>query len=213
MADLLYVETSFVVASATGRDTLTTILLDALGLDAAEPLHFRLPIVVPGICFQESLRWIEDAYEGKERFNRSVRDRVAQLKRDISGAADSLVSYLEQAVVENDDHMTFTLDRLFWAIEKLSKYAVILPVTPALLEASRSERLIEGLTDNLIAHTILDHARSSPIADKGFLTENSSDFNQPEMRAALKAAGVKYFARAEAALEWAGFFRQKSTED
>jgi hypothetical protein len=206
---LLYVETNFIAASATGRDTLTTILLTALNLDASHPGHFRFPIVVPGICFQEALAWLTKETRERRGFGDSIQKQVEQLRRDISGATAPLISLLEQAVVENDDHIAFTSDRLFWAIEKLSKCAEILPITASLLEVSRNEILIPGFTDNLIAHTILDHARSSPIADKGFLTENHKDFRRQEMRAALKAAGIKYFAKTEDALGWAAFFQKK----
>jgi hypothetical protein len=201
---ILYVETNFLAASATGRDTLTTILLHS-GIPG-------LDLVVPGICFQEALRWIGDERKRRESFGRSLKDQVTQLKRDISGATHSLVSLLEQAVVENDEHMSFTSDRLFWAVEKLSNRAEILPVTAALLETSRDQVLIDGLTDNLIAHTILAHARSSPVTDKALLTENSKDFSRPEVRDALFAAGVKYFSKTEPATEWADSCRSGPTE-
>ena len=60
----------------------------------------------------------------------------------------------------------------------------------------------EDSTDNLILHTILDHARSSSGDRKGFFSENQNDFNAPGVQDALRAAGVTYFRRADAVLGW-----------
>jgi hypothetical protein len=192
---ILYVETNFLISIATGRDPQAIAILD----DSASPLHF----VVPGICFFECLTWMQGEVKRREALGRQWADLTGQLKRDLTSThAQTLQSHLEQAILENDGLLKHIGDRLFDAIEKLARRADILPIHPKILENGRKETLIADLTDNLIVHTILDHARSTPNSPKALLTENSTDFDQQDVKDALRAAGLIYFRRCDQALAW-----------
>jgi hypothetical protein len=192
---ILYVETNFIISIATGRDPQASAILD----DSASPLHF----VVPGICFFECLSWMQGETKRREGLGRQWGDLNGQLKRDLTSAhAQTLQSHLQQAILENEGLLKHVGRRLFDAIEKLSRRAEILPLHPKILENSRKETLIGELTDNLIVHSILDHARSTPNSPRALLTENSTDFDQPVVKKAMRAAGVIYFRRSDQALAW-----------
>lgn len=211
----LYVETNLLIAVATGRAPLAHILLD---MDA-RPVR----IAIPGICFFEALQWMEGETKRRAELKRKFKEQIQEVKRDVSGTpeldsklaeqirvverdalgvADELIFHLKKAAIHNDSFLQLINDRLFWAIEKLSARAEILAVTPADLEASRNENLIPDLTDNLILHSVLAHARSSPEVDKAIFTENKSDFRRPEARKAMDAANLTYIATPKDMMRW-----------
>ena len=65
--------------------------------------------------------------------------------------------------------------------------------------------LISDPTDNLILHSILDQASRFPDATKALLTDNTRDFDTPEVLAALAAAGIAKRCRTVAQLlGWIG---------
>jgi len=58
---------------------------------------------------------------------------------------------------------------------------------------------------NLILHAILDHANHFPASKKALLTDNTKDFNTPEVLAALAAIGINRPIRTvENVLGWLG---------
>jgi hypothetical protein len=194
--DTLYVETNFLVGVATGRDVAAS-LLD----DPAPPVR----LVIPGICFLEALAWMEGDARRRRESGRQWRDQIKQLDRDLTSPfARNLRTHLAQAINENDWLSTDVSNRLYRAISALSTRALILNITAEVLGASRGDVLIGESTDNLILHAILDHARSTPAARKGFFSENKNDFDGQPAQDALRAAGVEYFRRAEAAIGWVG---------
>jgi hypothetical protein len=191
---LLYVETNLLIAAATARDAQASPLING---DIPQ-----LQILIPGICFLEAMKWMEDELKRRKEFRRSLKIQIGQLQRDVSGSTRALEYHLEQAIVEDEQVERLTSNRLILAIQGLSSHAVILPVTAAILENSRKEILIGELTDNLIASTILDHARSASVAAKALLTENSTDFDQPVVKKVMRAAGVIYFRDSDRVAAW-----------
>lgn len=55
--------------------------------------------------------------------------------------------------------------------------------------------LIPDPTDNLILHSILDHAGRFPQAAKALLTENTRDFDTEDVQAALVKVGINRSVR------------------
>jgi hypothetical protein len=65
--------------------------------------------------------------------------------------------------------------------------------------------LIPDPTDNLILHSIIDHANHFPAVRKALLTDNTKDFNTPDVVAALAAPGIsRPFRTVENVLGWLG---------
>jgi hypothetical protein len=65
--------------------------------------------------------------------------------------------------------------------------------------------LIPDPTDNLILHSVIDHANRSPAAKKALLTDNTRDFDTPDVQAALAAVGIsRPFRSVTSVLGWLG---------
>ena len=81
-----------------------------------------------------------------------------------------------------------------------------IPETPAIIHKPRlTAMLISDPTDNLILHSILDHARRFPEAAKALLTDNTRDFATPNVQTALAAVGInKPFRTVTNVLGWLG---------
>ncbi len=73
-----------------------------------------------------------------------------------------------------------------------------------MIQEALSTDFIGDPTDNLIYCCILRHARLNPqsAVKKAFVSGNSKDFDQPELVAPLKKAGVSYFRSTANALGW-----------
>ena len=193
---ILYVETNLLVAIATGRDDR------ALPLIQSPPPRFR--IAIPGICFLEALDWMEDEVKRHNVFINDINRNLSELRRDLTSThADRLFAHLTAAKIEKDAILRDIDDRLSGAEVELSLRGEILNLTGGTVVASRQTVLIRQLTDNLILHTILDHARADHEPIKAFLTENHRDFGATEAQAALKSAGIALFSTSEQFLEWA----------
>ncbi len=65
-----------------------------------------------------------------------------------------------------------------------------IPETPAIIHRAVTAMLIPDPTDNLILHSILDHAGHFPAATKALLTDNTRDFDTEDVQAALAAVGI-----------------------
>lgn len=198
MAPLLYLETNFALGFAKGQDRAARALLDR-GADA-------IRLVLPTVCFLEAL----GAFEAEQRFRRkamnAVEQDVKQIRRNLASPhPHRLVNLLELSQVEAQDLLNETGDRLRQVLSLLAARAEFLELTPMIVAAALADRLIPDGTDNLILHAILDHARGNPGVAKAFLTANTRDFDRPEVREALRQAGVdKCFARTEDGLGWSG---------
>ncbi len=149
---------------ATGRDAQAVTLLKNTALSA--------DIVIPSICCMESLSALEDELKRRNRFASELDLQISQLKRDqTSPYAKSLLSHLEQSLIENKALLNDIQDRLFDALDHLSTRAMIV-LTADMLQASIKIPLIEkDLTDNLILHCILANARLKPNEIKVFFKQ------------------------------------------
>lgn len=193
---ILYVETNFPVSIATGRDRGAADLLDR-----PPP---GLLFVLPAICYHEAFDWMEGEIRRHDRFRDDLRGQIIQFDRDLTSPhAQQLRTHLTDAIVERGYLLEDVDRRLFAAIRRLASVGEIPGLTEKVLGLAGQERLIEQLTDNLILHTILEHARSIAAPTKAFLTENHRDFGTPEVREALRSVGIEYFRSVENYLGWA----------
>jgi hypothetical protein len=133
-----------------------------------------------------------------------VLEQVVQLKRDITATyAKDLRSHLEQACLLNEELAREVDTRLFGAFDRITQVADLITLSRNSLTSSRHDVLIEDLTDNLILHCILEHARGNPNEVKILLSGNRKDFGTEAVRHALQEAGItKYVAEAEQFLGW-----------
>jgi hypothetical protein len=192
---ILYIETNFLMAVATGRDPDAQNLLEV-----APPLVLALPT----IASMEAFSALEDDIKGRNRFGEQLNLQIGQLRRDnTSPNALDLLTSLEQARIQNAKLVNDVQGRLFDLVRELSSRATLLETSGQTLRDAVDNELIEREpTDNLILHTILHHARQHATEAKALLTENANSFGKPEAQSALDAFGIKSFNRSGAFLGW-----------
>ncbi len=198
----IYIETNFLMSYAMGRDLAT----DRFFSDP--PMIARL--VLPSCCIMEALSALEGEARRREKLASALEAEVVQIRTNIvSGEARSLAPRLDDAVTDyrklNDD---FGI-RMLRVIDLLARGATLIEPTASIVQSAFSRVVVDDPTDNLILACILAHAAEFPAEASAFLSENSRCFyKNPNARAALDGAGIKYFAEASKCLEW----RERSPE-
>jgi hypothetical protein len=193
---ILYVETNLLVGVATGRDR------DLQSLLAFVDSGLRL--VIPSVCFFESLTWMEGEYRRRTEFERLLRDQIGQLKRDtVSIHARSLRTTLARSQKANRALLNGIDSRLFSAMADVSQVAEWIAPDPTILERSRNTAVIGELTDDLILQCILRHAARFPGETRLFLSANTRDFGGVAARRVLREAGIEpIFTQISDVLGW-----------
>ncbi len=182
---ILYVETNFLMSIAKGQDLEAKNLLYSL--------NPSIRIVIPDICYVEALnRWEKEKYYVKE-FEKEVDKQINNSKRDLTSSNSQIfLAHLEQG--------------LFDAIDMLIQKAEIIQLDTTLIRAISEAVIIQPETllikqdimDNLILRYIISHANAYPKIDRVFLSSNKNDFGKPEVREALRNAGIsKYFSQTQ----------------
>jgi hypothetical protein len=207
---ILYVETNFLMAIAKGQDLEANNLLSSL--------NPSIRIAIPDICYIEVLtRWEKEKYY-VQQFEKEVDKQINNSKRDLTSSnAQIFLAHLEQARILNRLLLNDIQSRLFDAIDMLIQKAEIIKLDTSLIR-NISEAVIiqpetllikQDIMDNLILKYIINHANAYPQEDKVFLSNNKNDFGKPEVRQALRNAGIdKYFSQTQ---DFIGWFQSQSS--
>ncbi|MEG4290896.1 PIN domain-containing protein [Microcoleus sp. C2C3] len=183
---------------ATGREVEAIMLL--------RDLSSSVQLVIPSICYMESLSALEDELKRQNYFKEQLSRQISETKRDVtSEQVASLSFHLEESLIYYRNRIGEIKFRLREAIYMLSQKAEMIVLNTEIIEASLNTTIIgKDPTDNLILHCILSHARLRPTEIKVFLSGNVKEFRKlPEVQEALLEAGItKYFSRTEDFLGW-----------
>jgi hypothetical protein len=183
---------------ATGREAEAIMLL--------RDLSSSVQLVIPSICYMESLSALEDELKRQNYFKEQLSRQISETKRDVtSEQVASLSFHLEESLIYYRHRIDEIKFRLREAIYMLSRNAEMIVLNTEIIEASLNTTIIgKDPTDNLILHCILSHARLRPTETKVFLSGNVKEFRKlPEVQDALLEAGItKYFSRTEDFLGW-----------
>jgi hypothetical protein len=192
----LYFETNMLMSVATGRNP------EAGDLLVNPPREVRL--AVPQICLMEALSVLDNEKRRGRRFTTMLEGQIVQLKRDRTSIhARTLQFHLEQARIENEQLISQIDTRLFDAFDRVAQVSDLIELSRTSLIDSRRDVLIPDLTDNLIQHCVLEHARANPADTKVLMSVNRKDFETKPVQAALHEAGVvKYVVDANQFLGW-----------
>lgn len=183
MDAIIYVETNVLMSVAMGRE--------ARGDDLLAAVSASVRVAIPSGCYMESFSAFEDEQTRRNRFRAELERQIAQLGRDTTSAnARDLLRRLEESRIANDELLNDVQTRLFRFVDQAAGILEPIPQTPAVIQRAVTEMLIPDPTDNLILHSILDHAGQFPGAAKTFLSENTRDFDTEDIRTALAAAGI-----------------------
>ena len=195
---ILYIETNFLMSIATGREAEAIMLL--------RDLSSSVQLVIPSICYMESLSALEDELKRQNYFKEQLSRQISETKRDVtSEQVASLSFHLEESLIYYRNRIGEMKFRLREAIYMLSQKAEMIVLNTEIIEASLNTTIIgKDPTDNLILHCILSHARLRPTETKVFLSGNVKEFGKLlEVQDALREAGIsKYFSRTEDFLGW-----------
>lgn len=184
METIVYVETNFLMSVALGRE--------ARGDDLLNAVSESVRIVMPSGCVMESFSAFEGERKNRNNFQGELDRQIAQLRRDTTSAnAATLVARLEDSRIANDELLNDVQTRLSQLVQRASTLLESIPETPAVIQRAMTSIPIDDPTDNLILHTILDHAGRFPTAMKALLTDNSRDFGTVSVRAVLAAADIR----------------------
>jgi hypothetical protein len=183
---------------ATGREAEAIMLL--------QDLSSSVQLVIPSICYMESLSALEDELKRQNYFKEQLSRQISETKRDVtSEQVASLSFHLEESLIYYRNRIGEIKFRLREAIYMLSQKAEMIVLNTEIIEASLNTTIIgKDPTDNLILHCILSHARLRPTETKVFLSGNVKEFRKlPEVQDALREVGItKYFSRTEDFIGW-----------
>lgn len=210
---ILYVETNFLMAVASGRE----VNADVLFAIPSETLH----IALPEVCIMEAFSAFEDELKRRNRFGQELDTQKSNISRDSSSkSAKSLLRLLELARIDNDELLNDIRARLQIIVERLTtqtpefrgaELLALSDLTPFSTEAiigKGSSFIPDQPTDSLILTIILNHARNHPDETKILLTENKKDFESALVSETLQDAGIRYFSQSGSFLGW---FNAQST--
>ncbi len=198
MEVIVYIETNFLMSVAMGREARGDGLLAAVSPS--------LRVAIPSGCYMESFPAFEDEQKRRNWFRAELDKQIVQLRRDTTSAnASTLLRRLEESRTANDQLLNDVQARLFQLVDRAADVLEQIPPTLTVLRAAVSNMLISDPTDNLILHSIIDHAGRFPGAKKVLLTENTKDLDTPDAQAALAAVGInRPFRTVTNVLGWIG---------
>lgn len=163
-------------------------------------------IFIPNICYVEAVSVFKIEKQAIKSFKMEIENKIKEAKRDQSSAnAISLINNLEQAKNDNDSLLNDIQYRLSSAIDGENSHAesIFLPDdklqnTCRIMLTQPDTLLVKNdIMDNLILKCILNHAASHSQEKKAFISDNKEDFGKPEVKEALRNAGIKYFTKAQ----------------
>jgi hypothetical protein len=199
---IIYVETNFLMSVAMGREARADDLLAAVSA--------AVRVAIPSGCYMESFSAFEDEKKRRNWFRAELDKQIVQLRRDTTSAnAGTLLRRLEESRIANDQLLNDVQARLFQLVDGAADVLDRIPTTPAVLRAAVGQMLIPDPTDNLILHSITDHANHFPAPRKALLTDNTKDFDSQEVQEALAAVGIgRPFRSVTNLLGWLGSLPQ-----
>jgi hypothetical protein len=195
---IVYAETNLLMSVAMGRE--------ARGGDLLAIVSPSIRVAIPSGCFMEAFSAFEDEQKRRNWFTGELAKQIGQLRRDMTSThAQVLLAHLEPARIANGSLLDDVRDRLYRFVSDAASAVELILATKDLLQRSATSIIIPDPTDNLIIHSIVDHAGRHPGVTKALLTDNTHDFATPLAKAALDAAGIsKTFRNVANVMGWLG---------
>jgi hypothetical protein len=161
-------------------------------------------LTVPSICYIE-VTTLEKEEQYSKTFLKDLDNRISEAGRDQTSAhAGLLRSLLEQSRISFSQRLNDIQTRFYDALNILCSKAEMITLNTNILQNGLDKTILEKeLIDRLILNYISYHASLFSAEDKVFLSCNNKDFGKPEVREALRNAGIiQYFSNTQAFLGW-----------
>ncbi len=163
-----------------------------------------ISLVVPSICYVESLATLEQEDKYNQDFIRQLDIQVNEAARDkTSQNAKLVVYYFKQAKINFLQRNNDTKKRFYIALNQLFSKAEEIPLTTGVIHGSLAINILEKhLIDKLIIECIIHHTRLYADEIKIFLSANSKEFGKREVTEIFRDAGIQYFNKTQNFLGW-----------
>lgn len=184
---------------------------DLKAVDLLQDIPSSIRIVIPDICYIESLTTYKIDKRKRLDFQEEMDKQIKELNRDkTSDYARLFMGNLGKARINNELLINDIQDRLFTTIDQLLNNSELINLNKSLIQNIAETTIFQteawlvknDIMDNIILQSILDHAQLYPQEDKAFISNNSKDFDKPEVRYALRNAGIRYFTITQHFLDW-----------
>ncbi len=196
MQVIIYVETNFLMSIAKGQDELAENFL--------QNTPTSVSLVIPNICYLESLATLDREDKYNQDFIRGLDIQVNEAGRDkTSQNAKLVVNYLKQAKISFLQRKNDTENRFYLALNQLFTKTEEIPLTTEIIHESLARNILEKhFMDKLIIECIVHHARLHLDEIKIFLSANSNEFGRREVIEVLQDSGIQYFNKTQNLLGW-----------
>jgi hypothetical protein len=162
-----------------------------------------LRLVVPSICFIESLTTLEQEEKYNLDFLRQLDIQINQAERDNSDNARLLLFYLEQSRTSFLQRNNEVKERFDVAFNQLLRTSEMITLSTDIFQYTLNRAIFEKhIIDRIILECIIFHAGLHPHEPKLFLSNNSKEFGKREVTAILQDAGIQYFNKTQNFLGW-----------
>ena len=168
-------------------------------------------LVVPAYSIMEPYETLGRHHRDRKRIRTDLTNELEQLRRSSSAAvysqasADVLALLMESANVETQ--------RIADLRQRVCAVATIIPLTTDILHGASDYQVQHDLSpqDAVVYASVIAHLQSDLPAEACFISRNSSDFDDPDIRAELASLKCKYLARFDTAVDYLKRPRRHST--
>lgn len=193
----VYVESNFVLEQALQQEQS-----EACGAILDLAASRRISLVVPAFSLAEPYQALELKEKARTRLSGELKVHLSELARskEYRGVRDdfgAVVSMLLRSAEREREGLQS-------AIAALLDAAVVVPLDAAVLRFSSELRVALDISgqDAIVLASVLGHVQANFPAESCFLSRNSKDFDDPEVRDRLSRFGCRYFAQFDQALEF-----------
>jgi predicted nucleic acid-binding protein len=186
----VYVESNFVIELALEQEEA-----DSCSEIVDLAIVAKLELLVPAFSLAEPYQAIAGKEKVRARLGEELRSHLGELGRSRPHRAmPSTFGPLSDALIERAQ---FERDGLRRTISELIQVATVMALDSKTLIKAASLENEYGLSgqDSIVLATVLAHLEATRPDASCFLTRNSKDFDDPDIREGLDAYNCKFFAR------------------
>jgi hypothetical protein len=193
----VYVESNFVLEQALQQEQCDAC--NAI-LDLAASGHISL--VIPAFSLAEPHQALALKEKARSRLSNELQTHIGELGRSrayraLPGDFAGLVSILIESAEREREGLQD-------AISGLLNTAAVVPLDSTILSSASHLQAALGMSgqDAIVLASVLRHLQDNSTAESCFLSRNSRDFDDPDVRDRLDRLGCRYFAQFDHALSF-----------
>ena len=193
----VYVESNFVLEQALQQEQCEAC--DAI-LELA--VSGAISLVVPAFSLAEPHQALALKAKARNRLSNDLRTHISELgrSRQYRGVHDDFAA-LASVLIRSAERERDGLQR---TITGFLKTAEVVPLDGEILIAAGELQATFAMSgqDAIVLASVLRHLQQATPAENCFLSRNSRDFDDPDVREQLDRFGCRYFARFDNALQY-----------